>query len=435
MLVDELDLLDLTVKKFVRPRLKLNTTVLSQRWIDVETEKVHLLMEAGVTKDQVMSDAKFAAALRDVGVLEKDLPTKWSNPKKKDTYAFAKTDGGLFKLIDTHPQVAALVAARISSKSTQEMTRLQRMRDLGHVTGGWLNVPLLYYGAHTGRFSGLDFINLQNLGRGSVLREAIEAPKGCKLIAGDLSQIEARITAVLAKQWDLVAQFESGEDVYANFASEHYGYAVNKTDHPKERFVGKTGILSLGYQAGAQKFWATMNNVHNTEITIKEAEKIVGTYRTKYRKIYGLWYELEDYIRIMIRGIRTEFGPIEFQKNRVILPNGMPMPYRGLSGGTSNAKYITKNGTPTDLYGGKLLENIVQALARIVMTTAELRLAAHKLFAVLSVHDELVFCVKEEHADLIAAVVKDVMEQTVEWMPELPVKAEVAIGNNYKECK
>ena len=69
------------------------------------------------------------------------------------------------------------------------------------------------------------------------------------------------------------------------------------------------------------------------------------------------------------------------------------------------------------------------------MTTAELRLAAHKLFAVLSVHDELVFCVKEEHADLIAAVVKDVMEQAVAWMPELPVKAEVAVGSNYKECK
>lgn len=432
---DELDLIDLTVKKFTRPQLHLDSSVLFTRRVELGVDKAETLSRLGIDRSQLLSNEKFAQLLVDNGVPKNKLPLKASPTSGKSIYAFAKNDSGLRRLKESYgPAVAELVDARIKIKSTIEETRLGRLYSIGTVTGGPLPVPLLYYGAHPGRFSGRDKINLQNLGRGSALREAIVAPPRHRIIAADLSQIEARITAVLAKQWDLVDQFARDEDVYANFASDIYGYEVNADDHPDERFVGKTAILSLGYQSGGLKYYTTMNEVFNVPISEEKACEVVRIYRSRYKCIAALWWELNNRIANMMHGRESQLGPVAFKANKVELPNGMPIHYHSLR--NSHGQYEYWNGKHfVKLYGGKLLENIVQALARIVMTTAELRLARHGLRAALSVHDELVFVVKEENVNLVSAVVKQVMEQVVEWMPELPVRCTVANGRNYGECK
>jgi hypothetical protein len=429
--LDELDLIDLTVKKFTQPKLCIDTSVLRDRMVDIDHARDAALAAAGVDPSVLLSDAKFKEALMARGLDEKDVPIKPSLAKGQTT-AFAKTDAAMKKL-GQDPRFATLVKARLLFKSSQEQTRIQRFLDVAEQTDGRLHVPLLYYGAHPGRFSGSDKLNLQNLARGGVLRQSLVAPDGYKIVAADLAQIEARITACLAGQWDLVDEFRRGEDVYSNFASVIYGYRVTEDTHPSERFVGKTGILSLGYQSGSAKYCDTMNNVFGVAMTEQEAKRIVDAYRQRYKKIVGLWYAMGDLIRAMHNGVRTPFGPLMTDANKIILPNGMPLTYHDLSL-FGEASYWNGRAR-VKLYGGKLVENCVQALARIVMTTAELRLARRGLKAVLSVHDELVFCVKEEIADTVADIVQKVMSHKVSWMPELPVKCKAKIGNNYGECK
>jgi DNA polymerase len=87
------------------------------------------------------------------------------------------------------------------------------------------------------------------------------------------------------------------------------------------------------------------------------------------------------------------------------------------------------------LYGAKLLENIVQAVARIVLTDAELFLASKGYEAALSVHDELLFLVPDNQAEKFSTVLERVLTLPIPWMPHLPLEAEVAYGDTYYECK
>lgn len=442
--MSERDLIDMTVKQFTKPVLFLDNSVLENRLRNIKSEKAQVLYDLGVAREELMSDARFADLLVNTTSLTKhDLPRVISAADGKVKYSFAKNNRATQELLK-HPEAGPLMKARLMHKSTLEETRIERLLSLSgpknkyQVRPGYtqLCVPLMYYGAGTGRFSGRDKINLQNLGRGSVLRQAIVCPGGYKIVAADLAQIEARLTAAFCGQHDLLRQFADGEDVYAKFASEHYGYEVNADDHPTERFVGKTGILSLGYQAGAWKFYTTMNDVFGVPISSEDSEAVVHTYRRRYKKISGMWYDLGEYLNHMANGHGDkQLGPVTFSNGRVVLPNNMELFYRDLKRSGRFEFNYSDGKKSVKIYGGKLLENIIQALARIVMTTAAVRLYKHGRMPALSVHDELVFVVKEDNVDLVSAVIKAVMEAPVEWMPELPVKCEVKYGDNYGECK
>jgi DNA polymerase len=217
----EMQLLDLTIKKFTRPKLRLDTKVIGEALEEERMAKGAALKVAGLTStDELMSNPKFADLLGNMGV---NIPMKTSPTTGKQTFAFSKQDPAFMALLTCGlPQVEALVKARIAWKSTINETRLERFQQIAGATKEkLLAVPLLYYGAHPGRFSGLDKLNLQNLGRKSALRRAVIAPPGHKVVAADLSQIEARITAALAGQMDLVSLFryydsltDSERDVY-----------------------------------------------------------------------------------------------------------------------------------------------------------------------------------------------------------------------------
>jgi DNA polymerase I-like protein with 3'-5' exonuclease and polymerase domains len=234
----EFKLIDATIRMFSEPVLELDLPLLEQHLEEVKDKKASLLAACVADKDTLMSNEKFAKLLWSLGV---EPPMKVSPATGKETYAFAKTDEG-FKALQEHEdeRVQALVAARLGTKSTLEETRTQRFIDIGK--RGSLPVPLRYYAAHTGRWGGDDKLNLQNLPRKSMLKQAIMAPEGYVFIDSDSSQIEARTLAWLAGQNDLVEAFEKGEDVYRIMAAKIYHKPENEIT-PEERFVGKTTIL------------------------------------------------------------------------------------------------------------------------------------------------------------------------------------------------
>jgi hypothetical protein len=264
--LQELKLIDMTLRMFIEPRLILDVPMLQQHLELVRSSKLALLervrdnMLRGMDPEAVravfadgtegiktllMSNAKFAQALRDLGV---EPPMKISLTTKKPAYAFAKTDDA-FKELAEHedPDVQALVAARLGNKTTLEETRTERFIDMA--TRGAFPVPLRYYGAHSGRWSGQDSVNMQNLpSRGpdaGKIKKAIKAPPGHVVIDCDSAQIEARVLAWLAGQDELVQAFKDKQDVYRLMAAKIYGIPLEDvtTGAGSQRQVGKTAVL------------------------------------------------------------------------------------------------------------------------------------------------------------------------------------------------
>lgn len=453
---DEKLLLDLTIKKFVRPRLELDLGVVEARLADIETKRTMIEGKAkllGCPPTSLRSRDKFAKSLEKYGI---SPLTKVSARTGLPTYAFAKDDEQMIDLL-IHPdlRVRTLVEAKIFASSTMETKRLERFRTLhGLDVGGRrkLPVPLLYYGAHTGRLSGYDKINLQNLTRvsrdkvtGEVvaghLRFALKAPPGYSIVAADLSNIEARIVATLAKCYHLVQAFRDKRDIYCEFATRIYGRTVTKANEV-ERFVGKTCILGLGYGMGAPKFSTQLKKVR-VKMSDEMTRRVVYLYRDTYREIPQLWADLENMVHhCAARGGFHSWGPLTFAHERIMLPNGMSIIYPGLhvSRSTGRLTFNAMRGksrvaTPTGLWGGGVTENVVQALAKIVISTAEVKLARLGLRTVLQVHDELVYCVPTANVNLITQAIDAVLCEQVPWLPDLPVACEIKHGPSYGDAK
>ena len=177
----EFKLIDATLRMFINPILDLDLAMLEQHLMETRDSKDELLTASGVSKEDLMSNPKFAEVLKTLGV---EPPMKISLTTGKETFAFAKSDEE-FKALETHPdaRVQTLVTARLGTKSTLEETRTQRFIDI--CKRGLLPVPVKYYAAHTGRWGGDDKINLQNLPsrgiNGKKLKRSIIAPKGILL--------------------------------------------------------------------------------------------------------------------------------------------------------------------------------------------------------------------------------------------------------------
>jgi hypothetical protein len=445
---DEQYMLSLTVRKFVRPQVVLDTYRLNSALAGVKMAKENLLatltVELGVPdgaplKKMLMSNLKFAAQLRKMGV---EPPMKISPATGKETYAFAKSDPD-FQALQQHASasVQALVAARLGTKSTMEETRLQRFINVAETSSQHVfGIPLVYYGAHTGRFSGQDKLNLQNLPRGNSLRFAIEAPLGMECVVADLSQVEARITAALCGEAKLTNAFTMGLDVYSVFASDLFGREITK-ENKHERFIGKQCILGLGFNMSWQKFQGTMKSF-GTVLADADAKRTVYFYRDQYKAIVNSWNHLDQMIVAMASGDTVPWGPVTFMKGRCVLPNGMQLHYPDLQRDYIDAKGNHWRGWSYDyrgkrkgLYGGALLENIVQALARIILVDAELELARRKHYAALSVHDELIYVCKEAHAHVMEKALSYVLTRDVPWLPELTLACESDIGKSYGDAK
>ena len=458
----ELKLIDMTMRLYTEPQLELDTDLLSKHLEFIETRQSSLVddLELGeeyteeAARTMLSSNMKFAQYLEALGV---EAPTKRSKTTGQVTHAFSKTDKGFTDLLShENPRVAAAAAARLGVKSTIERTRTTSLLDVA--SRGTLPVMLNYYGAHTGRFSGGDKMNMQNLPRGGALRKSVRAPAGMKLIACDSSQIEARVLAYVAGQQDLVDAFAEGRDVYSEFASNIYGKKITKADKV-ERFVGKTCILGLGYGMGGAKFKDTLaigQGGISVNIPADEATQIVHLYRNQNWAIQNFWNRCSTTIMQMFDG-RQNFEvsshvPVYTEKEKIILPNKLPIRYPLLSQHENEWVYcsdarvfreavkskVTGQPMPYDkfsrIYGGKIAENVVQALARIVVSN-QMLMIGQRYKVVMQVHDEIVILVDENEVNEAMDYMMTVMSTPPDWAPQLPVACEASFGDSYGECK
>lgn len=389
--------------------------------------------------------------------------------------ATAKKDPAMQELLhDADPVVAALAHARTGKKSEDQiLAKLNTLRRVTTATGGGLPPYLLYGGASTLRFSGGQRFNIQNLGKsglGLAMRRLLMAREGHVLVIGDLAQIEARVLAWLAGEDELLANFAAGKDIYSEFATEVLNEPVRKAtrDDPDEvakhlgsrRQIGKFAILGLGFSMGALK---CMNQLRADPITASLfnsgvltpliCRDIVKTYRTRYPRIPQLWGDLEAGFRAAINGQTSTVKGIRFEKSDnvvlVWLPSGRALRYPDakLSNETRTIQYLDDNGeqaefTPdgpaiiygsagTNLYGGKLTENVVQAIARDILVEAILRLESQGLLVLFHVHDEVVVSVPASESESAKRIVTQVLQTPPAWAVGLPLAAEVTVVERY----
>lgn len=451
---EELQLIDLTLRMFIHPVLEVDDALLVQRLEELKHDKLKLLgtlkeklqceNEEAVRK-KLASNKQFAELLQTFNV---PAPMKESKTTGKDTYALAKNDEGFIALTEHEdPFIQQLCAVRLGTKSTIEESRIERFIDVGSRNKGRLPIPLKYYGAHTGRWAGSDKVNFQNLPSRDVkkktLKNAVVAPEDYVVINCDSSQIEARVLAWLAGQDDVVEQFAKGEDVYSIFATSVYERPISKKD-PIERFVGKTCILGLGYGTGALKLQHTLKTTPpGVVIDETESKRIVDLYREKNAKIISLWKKADKAIGDMANWEDTK--PYYLGKHRCLtvtkegikLPNGLYIRYPNLELNPEKANsgyiYQSRKG-PVSLWGGSVVENVVQALARIIVGQQMIKLT-ERYRPVLTVHDAAVCVVPEDEVNEACAWIVEVMSKPPEWAKGLPVACEAHYGQNYGEME
>jgi DNA polymerase len=435
---------------FTEPVLELDKKILKGHLEKVQRMKNDLLGKALITKENLMSNPQLAETLRSLGV---EPPMKISPTTGKETYAFAKNDEAFKALLEhENPIVQAIVAARLGVKSTLEESRTERFIKIAE--RGTLPVPLRYYAAHTGRWGGDDKVNLQNLPRKSPLKKAMLAPEGYTFIDCDSSQIEARTLAWLAGQDDLVEFFTKNNaevaagvekenmqyDPYKIMASQIYGVPVDDiTDD--QRFVGKTTILGCGYGMGAAKFQAQLKTF-NVGMELAECRRIINVYRETYPKIPDLWDDANDVLDSISIGRHDTLGHndvlVVHGKDGIELPNGLFVKYDNVrrlevEKGKNEMVYDQKKGRSTltsRIYGGKCVENVCQALARIIIGE-QMLMIARKYRVVMTVHDAVGVIAPNEEAVQARQFVEACMRIRPKWATALPLNCESKIGASY----
>ncbi len=446
----ELDLIDMTLRMYTQPVLCLNDAMLVERLEEVKQEKSTLLrglmdrLDVGNEEEvraKLASNPQFAALLTE---LEVPVPTKISPTTGKETYALAKNDEGFIALLEHEdPFIQQLCAVRLGTKSTIEESRIERFISIGARNRNRIPIPLKYYGAHTGRWAGTDSVNFQNLPsrdkKKKTLKNSIMAPEGHVVINCDSSQIEARVLAWLAGQNDVTKQFANGEDVYSIFASKIYKKTISKAN-PVERFVGKTCILGLGYGTGAKKLQHTLKTQPpGADLPEEECKRIVDLYRSANHMITDLWRECDGALAHLASWPQSlkpymigHGGAVQITQLGVRLPNELFIRYPDLR--LSDNKYIYKSRRGvTSIWGGAMVENIVQALARIIVGEQMLKIR-ERYRPVLTVHDAAVVVCPEKETDEAVAFITEVMSTPPSWASNLPVACEAKFGQSYGDC-
>jgi DNA polymerase len=434
--------LDWTCRAFIEPKLVLDSEILSKAVEDEKARREEAIKATDYTKEELASSVKFAELVLKAGGT---VPVKISKRTGRSISAFSKTDEGLRELEKSFPE---LVRGRLAAKSTILETRAAKLSSIA-TTGPW-PFDVQYSGAvQTHRYSGGSGAggNPQNFPRVGPLRGAVQCLPGSSIVVGDFAQIEARIIAWLAQEPKLMAAFSEERDVYSEFASRIYGRTVTKQNDEMERRFGKEAILGLGYGMGFTKFKDRVKAATGMEITDEEARRVVGLYRETYFNVPRLWQRAETLFPAMVDGQtnRVPFGLfLTVRKNSIVLPSGLVLQYPNLrvTGRQFNKpewgydRYIKRyDSEVAKIYGGKLIENICQALAGEICKIAIGRCEESGIEVKGQVHDELLCICSNGREQQTCELVSKAMEAPISWMPTLKLKAEVKYGQNWQTAK
>jgi len=449
----ELRLIDLHIRMFVNPKFVLDRKTVEEFLAEEELLQKTLVEKSGYTRKQLSSNPQFAGIIESLGLT---VPKKISPTTEKETFAFAKNDINFQELQTNNPQYKHIWDARLAAKSTINRTRANRMLKAADPETNELAVALKYYGAHTGRASGAEKLNFQNLRRGSILRRALHAPEGHSVVVVDSAQIEARVLAWLVNQRELIQYFEDDIDVYSAFADHIYPdkAPINKENYPLERFVGKVAILGLGYGMGWRKFQMTLEagalGADPLIMDSAEAQRVVYAYRTANYMIPMYWEAASKMLISMMQPNidPIPWGPLMVSHEQIELPNGMALKYPGLRiingergpeivynltlPSSASDSEILESKTTVRTYGAKIVENIVQGLSRIIVMDQMVEIN-EKYPVALTVHDEVVCIVPNETASDAYGYMLQVMKTPPTWAPSLPLDADGGIDYCYSK--
>jgi DNA polymerase I-like protein with 3'-5' exonuclease and polymerase domains len=451
---NELKLIDITIRMFTEPLLEVNDGLLITRLEELKIETQELLQglmarleceDVESVRKKLASNKQFAELITELGAV---VPMKESVTTGKQTFALAKTDQGFIDLQGHEDSfIQELCAVRLGTKSTIEKTRIERFIGVGARNKGRLPIPLKYYGAHTGRWSGSDKVNFQNLpsrdARKKTLKQAVVAPYGHKVINCDSSQIEARILVWLSGQEDVTQWYAEGRDVYCEFASKVYNRKIDKRNKV-ERAVGKTCILGLGYGTGAAKLQNVLKLGAGVEFDEAECKRLVQVYRNMNNKVTDFWRTCENALQDLVYWPEGK-EPYYLDKHNTLLvdkegikfPNGLYIRYPDLHVDTSesNKRYLYKKryNMQVTIWGGSVTENVVQALARIVIGEQMIDIN-EKYRPALTVHDAVVCVLPDEEVESGTKYIENIMSIAPEWADGLPIACESGVADNYGDC-
>lgn len=276
--------------------------------------------------------------------------------------------------------------------------------------------------------------------------------KGKELLIADYGAIEARVVMWLAGEERGLAEFKAtdagtDEDIYVKMAQKIYGdIELTKQNNPRERQLGKQTILGCGFGMGAVKFKATCAG-YGIDISDDEAFRIVNLYRTTYYKVKNFWYDTE---RAMLEAFEspgkaiirkhTEWGYIK-ERDAIFcrLPSGRILTYmrpkmqenRFGNMGMTFMTEVTGQWIRRDTYGGLLVENITQAVARDIMAYSIPRLEVAGFPTLMHTHDEIVSERPTGEGKIQEMI--DIMCQIPEWGFGCPIVAEGFVTQRYKK--
>jgi DNA polymerase len=286
----------------------------------------------------------------------------------------------------------------------------------------------------------------------SLLRSMITASPGHRLMGADFAQIEARVLAWIAEQDDLLDLFASGGKVYEDMAAYIFGVPLSEVT-PEQRQIGKNTVLGCGYQMGAARYREQAREQTGIDIGDDLSLQAVEGYRAKNHRIKQFWWDIETAAKSAVLRPGTvahvgREGAIRFTKRGrflwCVLPSGRPLAYadpiikmretqwgpkRGLQ--CMGVNSVTKQWRVTHLYGGHLTENVVQAMARDLMASAMLRVEKRGYPVVLTVHDEVLADVPEDHGSI--EEFEALMRVRPRWARGLPVAADAWEGRRYRK--
>ena len=457
----ELEVIDILIRMFTDRPFQANRHLLKRYQKLIQGRRTQAIENAGVPEKVLGSNPQFADYLLcKHGILVKEVPSPTKKNPNNTKLPLAKDDIDFIHMREKHPELEPIWKGRIASKSNQEITRVQRFLDHSephlYNAEGRLASYLGYYNAHTGRCGGGNSTNHQNLGRKSKLRHSLQAPEGQMVVVRDLSNIEARLNLWFCGQLDQLQIIKEGGDIYNDMASKIYGYPVfrkrKEPEHATPGFVGKTAVLGLGYNMGNVKFQLTLaTGSMGKKVLLSEDKCIeaVRTYRTTNHKITAMWRFLQGVIQDMADPHiepyyigRNDCVRVEYR--RLVLPNGLALNYPGLrmiDHPQSFNEFVYWNGEfEKKIYGGLLLENLIQSLAFIVlkyaMVRAQRRFDQSEHFArmALNVHDELVAVTGEKYAEEADRILDEELCRTPEWADdELFLETEGGISRCYNK--
>jgi len=305
--------------------------------------------------------------------------------------------------------------------------RLKNIRDRT-MASGRLNFGLKYFGAHTGRWSGDNAVNVQNLPSapmfGADIRGMLKPDDGHVFVVCDLAQIEPRVLLWLADDKAALAEIARGASVYEVHARNTMGwrgeYGTMKSGDPNLYKLAKARVLGAGYGAGGVRFVAIAKAMANLDLDEAGAIGVVKSFRASNPRITAFWRTVES-------GLTRSLGE-DFE---VVLPSGRSMVYRGVDN-EAKASIVKRQGFMRDsFWGGKLTENVTQAVARDVFAHGILECARRGLDVVFHVHDEIIVQVPEDSAGECRREIEDAMTTRPSWAEGLPLGAESHVVARY----